>query len=259
MLTAFFFLKPNLKKMYEKRDVEGLIKALKHKDDDVREGAARFLREIVVKAENGYDRMQAVRALGERGEARSVELFIQALKDEDYRVRWSAAEALGKIGDTRAVEPLFQATKDRDEYVRKYASEALRKMGVISRYFFVLGWPWEALSEERRLQRETFEQLRKNKGRAPFSMEVCHVDFVPQEGLSRGLSMPKIVMVWDESQMPRINAMGGVWGDSSVIRKWVSESTGGTVYQDADVVGPRPHGLEGLPAFKGIIDSFKAP
>jgi len=127
------------------------------------------------------------------------------------------------------------------------------------RYFFVLGWPWEILSEERRLQRETFEQLKKNKGKAPFSMEVYHVDFVPQEGLSRGLSMPKIVMVWNESQMPQIDAMGGLWGDGSVIRKWVNESTGQIEYQDADVIGPRAHGLEGLPAFKGIIDSFQVP
>lgn len=127
------------------------------------------------------------------------------------------------------------------------------------RYFFVLGWPWKILSEERRLERETFEQLKKNKEKAPFSMEVYHVDFVPQEGLSRGLSMPKIVMLWNESQMPRIKAMGGLWGDNSVIRKWVRNSTGGTEYQDADLIGPRTHGVEGLSAFKSVIDSFRAP
>ena len=127
------------------------------------------------------------------------------------------------------------------------------------RYYFVLGWPWEILSIERIKQRETFEQLKKNKRKAPFSMEVYHVEFVPQEGLSKGLSMPKIVMVWDESQMPKINAKGGLWGDGSVIRKWVSKSTGGIEYQDADVIGPRPPGLRDLPAFKRIIDSFQAP
>ena len=114
-------------------------------------------------------------------------------------------------------------------------------------YFFVLGWPWDP--EESQIQKKTFELLRKNRLRAPFSMKVNLVD----------LGRLKIVMVWDDSQMSKIEGIGGLWGKDSVIRRWVKESTGGDVYQDADVVGPRSHGLEGLLSFKGIIESFQAP
>jgi len=278
-LTALFFRKPDIHKMQEKRDVEDLIKALKYKDTDVRAEAAKALGKIgdvkatdslvqAMKDENGYVRYMAVAALGKIGETKPVELFIQALKDEDYRVRWSAAEVLGRIGDARAVEPLIQVMKDESCDVRRYATEALRKfglqyspaplMGKQPKFYFILHWPYVGLSEERRLQKETFEQLRKHAGARPFTMKVLHVEFVPREGLSSGLSMPKIVMVWHESEMPRIYAMGGIWGESSVIRKWVEESTGGSGYQDADLLGPRLGGLELLPDFKGVIDEFGA-
>lgn len=79
--------KPNVEKMKKKQDVEGLIKALKHKDGAVQK--------------------RAIEALVDIGEP-AIDPLIQALKHEDWRVRDSATETLGKIGDARAVEPLVQ-------------------------------------------------------------------------------------------------------------------------------------------------------
>src|SRR4030043_126453 len=87
------FFGPNIKKMKANKDVEGLIEALKDKDESVRRLAAE--------------------ALGEIGDARAVEPLIQALKDKDTWLRWCSAEALGEIGDARAVAPLIQALKEQ--------------------------------------------------------------------------------------------------------------------------------------------------
>jgi DNA repair photolyase len=90
--------------MKNKRDVNGLIKALKYDDPNVR-----------------YD---AAKALGRLGDPRAVEPLISALRD----VCKSAAEALGKIGDSRAIEPLISVLEDKESYrtfERKAAAEAL--------------------------------------------------------------------------------------------------------------------------------------
>jgi len=104
---GLFDRKPNIEKMEAKRDVKGLIKALK--DWRVVDEAAYVLGEI--------------------GDKRAVEPLIKALEDEDRNVRWGAAEALGYIGDKRAVEPLIKALEDEDWYVRKRAAYALGDIG----------------------------------------------------------------------------------------------------------------------------------
>jgi len=94
-------------KLEMNRDVEGLIKAFKHRDSGIRADAAE--------------------ALGNIRDARAVEPLIQALKDEDKYVRSGAAYALGEIADLRAVEPLTQAMKDKDVWeAAKYALEKIR-------------------------------------------------------------------------------------------------------------------------------------
>jgi HEAT repeat protein len=103
-----FFFKPNVKKMEEKRNVKGLIKALEHKDPNVRSEAAK--------------------ALGRIGDERAVEPLIQALRDKYGSVREAAAEALVKIG-APAVEPLITALRDEEWYVRRAAAEALDELG----------------------------------------------------------------------------------------------------------------------------------
>jgi len=80
------FFGPNVEKMEKKNDVNGLIKALKHKDSDVRDRAEKALVRIGKPA---------------------VEHLIQALKDENSGVRERAIRVLGQIEDERAVEPLL--------------------------------------------------------------------------------------------------------------------------------------------------------
>ena len=127
-------------KMSEKGDVDGLIRALRHEDEEVRWEAAEALGEIgderavepliqALRDNNEVVRESAAGALGEIGDSRAVEPLIQALKDEDEDVRYRAAYALGKIGDSRAVEPLMQTLRDEDGDVQIEAAEALGKMG----------------------------------------------------------------------------------------------------------------------------------
>ncbi len=100
---------PNVKKMKERSNIKGLIKALDYKKEyGVRKAAAG--------------------ALGQIGDARAVEPLITALKDEDGYVRGAATLALGQIGGP-AAEPLITALKDKHAYVRGYAAEALDKLG----------------------------------------------------------------------------------------------------------------------------------
>ena len=109
---GLFDRKPDVEKLKENKDVEGLIKALKNRDWGVRG--------------------EAVAALGKIGDSRAVEPLIRALKDEEWLVRDRASEALGEIGDARAAQPLIQALKCEkyeDEYVRNTAVAALRKIG----------------------------------------------------------------------------------------------------------------------------------
>ena len=108
-MGIFSLFKPSVEKMERKKDVKGLIKALKDEDWAVRCDAAKVL--------------------GRLGDARAVEPLIQALKDQEWAVRRSTAEALGKIGDGTAVEPLIQALRDEEELVQGDAAEALAKIG----------------------------------------------------------------------------------------------------------------------------------
>jgi len=132
--------KPNVERLREKKNVKGLIKALRHKDWHVREeaawalggiGDARAVEPLIQALMDDSDvlRRIAAWALGEIGDRRAVEPLIQALEDRDPDVQEKAAEALGKIGDARAVEPLIQALKDKDSDVREKAAEALGKIG----------------------------------------------------------------------------------------------------------------------------------
>ncbi len=132
--------KTDVEKMTARRDVKGLMKALRHEDSTVRTRAAQALGEMgdakavgpLVQAlrDDYYDvRARAAYALGKMGDAGAVGLVIQALKHEDAVVRARAAEALGKIRDAKAVGPLIQALRDKDEKVRASAAYALGDIG----------------------------------------------------------------------------------------------------------------------------------
>jgi HEAT repeat protein len=100
---------PKVETLKARKDIKGLIKALRYrKDEGVRQAAAE--------------------ALGKIKDRRAVEPLIAALKDESFSVRQAAAEALGKIKDPRAVEPLSAALKDaRNGDVRLAAARSAGK------------------------------------------------------------------------------------------------------------------------------------
>jgi hypothetical protein len=67
--------------------------------------------------------------LGDVGDANTVGLLIETLRDQHKEVRRCAAEALGKIGDPQSVAPLINALRDSDEYVRQCVAAALGDIG----------------------------------------------------------------------------------------------------------------------------------
>ena len=141
-------IKPNIGRMENNNDIEGLISALEFKDCNVRKEAAAALKKIgdnralfplihVLEYQNWHDfyavmgsvRETAAEALGVLGDKRAVEPLIKSLNDKDEEVRWKAAWALGNIGDKRAVEPLIYLLYDERWTVRRFAASALGKIG----------------------------------------------------------------------------------------------------------------------------------
>jgi hypothetical protein len=96
---------PDIDELTGKKNVEGLIKALRHHEERIRWAAAK--------------------ALGEVGDQRGTEPLIEALKDEEEDVRWYAAMSLGRIGDERAIEALTQSMEDKSELVGQYSKDAI--------------------------------------------------------------------------------------------------------------------------------------
>jgi hypothetical protein len=78
---------------------------------------------------NPRERGDAVAALRELGDPRTVERLIEALGDANADVRAGAAESLGELADERAVEPLIEALADADERVGFTVAISLGKMG----------------------------------------------------------------------------------------------------------------------------------
>lgn len=131
---------PDVEKLKEKENIQGLIKALKYEDSsDIRRDAALALGDlgdpqavepliILLKdMDKRWCKWAAAEALGKIGDDRAVEPLIDALKVD--RVRKQTATALGEIGDPRALEPLIAALEDKDFKVRRAAVQALGKIG----------------------------------------------------------------------------------------------------------------------------------
>jgi HEAT repeat protein len=141
------FLKPNVKKMKAKGDIEGLIKTLYYNGDyEVCKQASNALAEIgapaagflisVLDDNNANARVLSSWALlriYERGDAPlrdlAVPRLIARLGDPNDTVRQNASWALVQIGDERAVEPLIACLDDRNDAVRVNAARSLGKMG----------------------------------------------------------------------------------------------------------------------------------
>lgn len=131
-MPLFGLSKSDVEKMEAKRDVEGLIKALKYKrmnftwslygNMDYDKGPELGLKDALV-------RSSAAEALGRIGDAQVVDGLIDALRECFGTVRLSASEALGKIGGEHAVDGLIALLNDKDGYTRvaNLASVAQRK------------------------------------------------------------------------------------------------------------------------------------
>lgn len=124
--------------MVKKRDVAGLIEALKDRKGDVRLRAARVLGErgaksavpALIEALEDVDwevGLEAIKALGEIGDKSAVPALIKRLRDQEGEVCEEAIRALGEIGDKSAAPALLELLKDEDRRVIDDAIEALSK------------------------------------------------------------------------------------------------------------------------------------
>ncbi len=153
--------KPNIPLMVERRDVRGLIKALRHPDTKVQWMAAEALGKLgkealdhlllYLKHRDREVRLGVIQALGEIGDPESVPALLELCTDPSVEVRWATAIALGEIGDRKATERLVPMLGDPDRYVRYGSAIALERLGWEprddrERAFFLLGkQDWEGL------------------------------------------------------------------------------------------------------------------
>ena len=102
---------PDLEKLKNKKNIKGLLKVLKRKDESLR--------------------LEAINILGEIADNRAVKPLIQTYynKNESFKVREASIKALGKIGDKSAITPLIVATADVSLEVRGAAKESLIAIG----------------------------------------------------------------------------------------------------------------------------------
>ena len=105
---SFSLIAADIGRLVSKRDLGGLVAALRNGDKDTR--------------------WMAAGGLGELRDPRAVDALVRALADADPDVRWKAVEALGSIGDTRATEALTPFLSDPDGTVRLQVLWALGKI-----------------------------------------------------------------------------------------------------------------------------------
>jgi len=136
--------------------IPALITALKNKDSNVQENAAKAIGKIEIndkqfetilrmlkEGETSEERYGAAIALGELKNVKAIPALITALKDKDSNMRWRAAEAIEKIAKANpnskevleAVPALITALKDVDRGVRESAAGAIGKIGVNDEQF----------------------------------------------------------------------------------------------------------------------------
>lgn len=154
---GLFIRRPNIERLKRKRDIDGLIEALEHRDYPVRQKAAKALGLVgdsravlsllkILDRWKHDDIMQSdiIRALGEIGDPSAVDALVDALHFSKYDfVRAAAAVALGKIGDKRAVESLIHALTHTS-----INSEAVAEAESIKAYTDVFGHPLPGRSIE---------------------------------------------------------------------------------------------------------------
>lgn len=120
---------PDVKKLEDQRNVEGLIRLLSYQFAP-RDVNVKWQTEAEKQAER--IRGDAAAALGRIGDARAVDPLIGViLRDKNYFIyeRNKAMEGLANIRDARAVEPLIVALRHKNEDLHRPAIQALGKIG----------------------------------------------------------------------------------------------------------------------------------
>jgi len=127
---------PNIERLEQKRNVQGLIKALDHEDPEVRRNAAQALGSIGDQRavepldfmlRGGRDSLDAAKALGQIGGPRAVDSLMWALQVPDLEE--AAVAGLVELGEP-AVELLIDALKEWTWHPhRRAAARALGHMG----------------------------------------------------------------------------------------------------------------------------------
>lgn len=164
---SFFALfkpeKPDIERLKSRKDIHGLVRALRFRDTTVQLDAAKALGtlgpeaiDLLLRALRTRDKTLKLGIIGALTEIRSPETIgplTAALADENGEVRWQAAIALGEIGDPAVAEPLKSAIRDPDKYVRYGAAISLTKIGwkpqdTLERaYYFAAMQEWEVVRE----------------------------------------------------------------------------------------------------------------
>jgi len=129
-----------VRRLKERGDVRGLVRAVGNRDHGVQYEAVEALGELrdpsaipaLMGALTGDQysgiRWKAVEALAKIGPD-SVPPLVDELKNPDPDIRWKAAVALGEIGDPRGIAPLVELLGDSDRFVRSRAVYALARIG----------------------------------------------------------------------------------------------------------------------------------
>ena len=110
-----FFGPPDIEKLKNKRDIKGLVNALRHREAAVRKGAALGLADLA-NAQPGDSIHQ------------SIEPLIKAFEDSDPSVLSAAVQALSAIGQP-AVLALISALRAPGEHTREGAARAIGRLG----------------------------------------------------------------------------------------------------------------------------------
>lgn len=100
-------------------ELSGLLEKLRDADWDVRQDAAKRLR---IQA-------RALRGMSELDEARAIGQLAEALRDDDYSVRWAVVGVLAWLKDDAALPMLLEAMHDKHFTVRLAVIRAFEEIG----------------------------------------------------------------------------------------------------------------------------------
>ena len=99
-----------------------------------RRGEAASLRLLVEllrdRRRSTWLRCEVAEALGRVRHRAVIPPLVDALKDPEALIRLCAAESLGQLAATEAVAPLTALLRDADSLVRGYAADSLGKLGI---------------------------------------------------------------------------------------------------------------------------------